>query len=499
MKKSLTQAIALATAIVAGASAHAANVNQDGHGEILLYPVYTAENGNVTAVSVTNTTAAYKAVKVRFVEGMNSKEVLDFNLYLSPYDVWSGAVTLNAAGNPVLVTQDNSCTVGDIPTAGQPFVNFEYGAGTKVDTVDTIKGNQAKFSSIDRARVGHLEIIEMGEVPAAMILVGAGATAVTAQKAIEHVNGKPGNCAAVANAFKTGGVWATAATAADVNGLRVLQPKGGLYGTAAVVNVAEGWQSSYDAIAVDNTVDPLVPGGRHFKPGSVSPDFNDVDPVVSFKDGSSASVANGVDAVSAILMKESIQNDYIVGAALNAQTDFVVTFPSKRYYVNGLLNPVTNVHAFAAPFTAGWDKKTAQACEKIQVVYTDNEERRLQLEEGQFSPLPETDNTISLCHETNVFSISGSDVLGGKFVKHNLALDTAFTQGWVNVDFTAVANGLAPTARDLGLIGHSAGLPAMKGLPVIGHSVIVTQNGDVGGLLSNYGATFDHKAKTTLD
>jgi hypothetical protein len=26
------------------------------------------------------------------LEGRNSREVLDFNLYLSPYDVWTGAV-----------------------------------------------------------------------------------------------------------------------------------------------------------------------------------------------------------------------------------------------------------------------------------------------------------------------------------------------------------------------------------------------------------------------
>ncbi|WP_205341805.1 hypothetical protein [Denitrificimonas caeni] len=483
MKKSLTQAIALATAIVAGASAHAANVNQDGHGEVLLYPVYTAENGNVTAVSVTNTTAAYKAVKVRFVEGMNSKEVLDFNLYLSPYDVWSGAVTLNAAGNPVLVTQDNSCTAGQIPTAGQPFVNFEYGAGSKKDVTD------AKFMGLDRARVGHVELIEMGELPAGLVLTGTK----TVKQSIEHVNGVPGDCNAVRNAFNAGGIWATSAA------VGVTPPTGGLYGTAAVVNVDAGWQSSYDAVAVDNTIDATLPAARHYKPGSTSPNFSDVFPAVAFKDGSKATVANGYDAVSAILMKENIQNDYIVGAALNAQTDMVITFPTKRHYVNGLLTG--DLHAVATPFTAGWNKKTAQACEKIQVVYTDNEERRLQLEEGQFSPQPEFDNTISLCHETNIFSISGSNVLGGKFVQHNLALDAAYTQGWIDIDFTAAANGLPAADRKLALIGHT-GTPvvtALDGLPVIGHSVIVTQNGDVGGLLSNYGATFDHKATTTLD
>lgn len=87
MKKNLPQAIALAASLGMAASAHAVNVNQDGLGQVLLYPVYTTEEGNFTNIHVTNTTDRIKAVKVRFVEGMNSQEVLDFNLYLSPNDV----------------------------------------------------------------------------------------------------------------------------------------------------------------------------------------------------------------------------------------------------------------------------------------------------------------------------------------------------------------------------------------------------------------------------
>ena len=377
MKKSLTQAIALATAIGAAASAHAVNVNQDGHGQVLLYPVFTSENGNVTAVSVTNTTDQIKAVKVRFVEGMNSAEVLDFNLYLSPYDVWSGAVVPTATGAK-LVTQDNSCTAGKFAVGGQPFVNYAYGAGLSKDTTDT------KFHGTDRARVGHLEIIEMGEIDPAHILIPG----VTAEQAIVHTGGansKPGNCDAVRAAWNTGGSWKT------IQNAGVFPPAGGLYGTAAVINVDAGWQSSYDALAIDNFAGFAA---LHEAPGSILPSLASGDNAVAFKDGSTGTVTPGTsDAVSAVLMKESIQNDYIVGAGLNAETDMVITFPTKREYVN---LPVVR-----APFTNIWSKATAQACEKIAVDYYDNEENSLQLEESQFSPQPEFDNTISLCHETN--------------------------------------------------------------------------------------------------
>ena len=68
-------------------------------------------------------------MKVRFVESMNSQEVLDFNLYLSPYDVWVGTVTADGTGAK-LTTDDKSCTVPAIPAAGQAFRNYQYQGAT---------------------------------------------------------------------------------------------------------------------------------------------------------------------------------------------------------------------------------------------------------------------------------------------------------------------------------------------------------------------------------
>ena len=126
----------------------------DGLGEVLLYSYYTVEDGNDTLVNITNSTPWGKAVKVRFVESMNSQEVLDFNLYLSPYDVWVGAVTKSANG-AMLVTPDKSCTVPAIPAAGVEFRNYQY-QGTSYSTG---KGGP---QGTDRTRTGYLEVIEMG-------------------------------------------------------------------------------------------------------------------------------------------------------------------------------------------------------------------------------------------------------------------------------------------------------------------------------------------------
>ena len=101
-KKSLHVALAgLSTLGLAGA-AEAVMVNPNGLGQVLIYPYYTVRNGyNLggvsaapfnTLLSIVNTTNSTKAVKVRFREGKASAEVLDFNVFLSPYDMWTAAV-----------------------------------------------------------------------------------------------------------------------------------------------------------------------------------------------------------------------------------------------------------------------------------------------------------------------------------------------------------------------------------------------------------------------
>lgn len=470
MKKSLSKAIALAATLGAAASAHAVNVDQNGLGQVLLYPVYTAEEGNVTAVHVTNTTDAYKAVKVRFVEGMNSQEVLDFNLYLSPYDVWTGGVVQTADG-AALVTQDNSCTAGALAADGQPFVTFLFDGSFGPERMDSV-------ASAARTRVGHLEVIEMGEVDPALVLSGT----VTAGTAIKHgANGVPGNCDAVRSAWNAGGVWRTT-PAQGINA-----PTGGLYGTATVVNVEKGTEFGVEVTALANFATTQL----HVEPGDEAPSLGDSQLTATFPNGTSRTYSAGIDAVSAVLMKESIKNDFAYGAGLNAQTDFVITFPTKSSYVNNggtITNGVYTPNAPTPPFTNPWNINASKACETISVNYYDREERTQQLNVNQISPRPPQAQGIALCYETNVFSIGDSKVLGGEFVRTQLNLDNSFQTGWLNI-------GLTGTGRTL-----SDSTPAVthSGLPVIGFAATAIQNGDVGGLLSNYAGSYTHKATATL-
>ena len=452
MKTTLAKAVALAATLGAAASAHAVNVNPEGLGQVLLYPIYSTENGQYSAVHVTNTTDEYKAVKVRFLEGMNSQEVLDFNLYLSPFDVWTGVITQTAEGAR-LTTQDTSCTAGAIGN-GLDFRTTLFANGT-----DSVK-------DASRTRVGHVEVIEMGE------LDPTDAATANLRAAILHTDGVPGNCDTIRAAWRTGGVWRTTPSAG------ILPPGGGLYGSVTLVNVDNGVEIAADAVAIDN----WTSGQQHNLPGDEAPSLDAGDTLATFKNGTQALFVSGTDAVSAVLMKQNLSNDYAYGAGLNAQTDWVVTFPTKRNYVNQ--TPAV------APFTEEWDPATSAACEPITLTVWDREERENVIDEDQISPRPPVAG-ISLCHETNVLSIGDSNIIGGEHVRNQLN-SVPFQTGWMRLSFADAGNVLTPLA------GGASAAPLL-GLPAIGFAAVQIQNGDVGGLLSNYAASYVHKATTSRD
>lgn len=196
-RKNLTAAVLAGLAGAAGiaGTAQAVNLNPDGLGQVLIYPYYTVNGGNSTLLSVVNTSDEAKAVKVRFLESQNSKEVLDFNLYMSKYDVWVAAIidganvdlnceinngiTSDQCGVPHLVVEDTTCTVpylvADALTAPglAPFLTF------------ALTDSNSENNGRDRTAEGHFEMIEMGT------LTGESATAATHVKTADNPQGIP--------------------------------------------------------------------------------------------------------------------------------------------------------------------------------------------------------------------------------------------------------------------------------------------------------------------
>ena len=110
LKKSL--AAALGAMLMAG-SAAAVEVAPGGKGDVLIAPLFMTGGGWTSEFKVINTNTVDSAVaKVVFHAPGRSQEVLDFLIFLSPGDVWTGTLMQNADGSiGVSSTDPSSITV----------------------------------------------------------------------------------------------------------------------------------------------------------------------------------------------------------------------------------------------------------------------------------------------------------------------------------------------------------------------------------------------------
>lgn len=516
-KKILSLAVAAGLAgTVAGTAQAAMHVNDKGLGEALIVPFFSAEGGNATNLHIVNTTGLTKAVKVRFIEGMNSEEVLDFNLYLSPEDHWSGTIAhvqgegREESDNAVLITADNSCTVpalgqarnlssaaqgkyevtdadvdgwtipadltdveaGETIVRYQPFTNFAY-------------VNNGDSTRLDRTREGYIEIIEMGTLDPE---VGLGLAAV------HDANGVPNDCGALVAAWSASpaGAWAIDATDEFLDDTTTpVAEKGGLYGYATVLNVADGTAFGADAVAIESLTDDLT-WNLHAAPGNTQPSLAQGQATSTVFDGQNAvdSVfVDGIDAVSSLFMVDTMAHDFVVDPALNASTDWVITMPTKRFYVETGANP----------FTATWSEES-KACEPVAVSHWDREEAYVAPPTigAGFSPAPEVDEEsidANLCTEVSILDFSAQGgIHGSDRITYGFTPD--YTEGWARLSFrgtdlndpSAIGADSSPEFGNRVLTGLS-GLN-FQGLPAIGFAVqkFVNDENDA-GVIINYASS----------
>lgn len=489
-RNNLTTSVVAGLAAVAGiaSTANAVELNPDGTGQVLVYPYYTVNKNQQTIISVVNTTNIAKAVKVRFLEGHNSREVLDFNLFLSEFDVWTASIfALSDAGvagseGAAITTTDKSCTAplpsewdGSLGTGRpyQTFLNYAYTA----DNEDT---GPTDFA---RTREGHIELISMAD------LTGALATAVT------HVNGTPRNCAVVRDI--------------DPANSLLLPPTGGLFGSGGVVNVAQGTFYTYNADAIDgftnivlfSDTSSLTPSLQQANtaPGIATAYVFGTAGQLFRSDYSTSAPNNAIDAVSAVFMSNNLFNEYNVDASVGSNTDWVVTFPTKRFYVdNQILGVALGDPGAIQPFrfTFGEDDRLngeGLSCTQIEVSIYDREEGRPQGTSPGFSPPPPRQPNSALCKEVNVISFlnitgntppSESGVLGSTLVTNVKPFAAA---GWMRL-------GLNPAAQPH-LSRPSIDGDVYAGLPATGFQAVNYINANVApGVLSNYSGLFRHRA-----
>ncbi|WP_020208123.1 hypothetical protein [Gilvimarinus chinensis] len=501
MKKKLLPLAMLAGLAGAAGTAQAVYVNTDGHGETLIYPFFSVEEGQNTYINVTNTTDQYKAVKVRFLEGQNSAEVLDFNLYLSPEDVWTGAIVAIEGGGTKVITRDNSCTVPWIP---RPNAEGEGSDGVEFRTYE-YQGDGGD-QTVARTQEGYVELIEMGVI-----------TDPDVQAEIQHnAAGMPGDCDGLRARWMENGVSPSATSEsfenpADVvgNGYWTATPNegfavqadqdteytlGGLYGYGVLINPAEGSGSAYNAVALDQFFGAAVVDGlyqpQHTNPGTTLPSLGSAYEIAQVIDGNAIVdevMTTGWDAVSAVFMHDTLSNDFVLDAAVNADTDWVITMPTKRFYVNQGLDSDDEPNDALPPFTNAWSGGTA--CEVVGIEAWDREEAVTELTgDIDFSPRPpaaDGPEPSSICSEVNVLTFDdASAVYPSPRIQYGMP-ELGFENGWVRLDFSSDTAG----EREL----ESADGAIFEGLPVTGFAVQKFINGSMdGGTLANYAWLVQH-------
>ena len=310
LRMRLTAIVLFSIAIAVAPTVFAVQLNPDGQGQVLIYPYYTARStasGNpyVTALSLTNTSGNPKAIKVRFREGKAGAEVAAFNLFLDARDSWSGGV-VGAGAAAALATTDRSCTT-PLFSSSLLFSSSGYIGDGLGD-------------SLDRTYEGYIEVFEMATVDPSSPL----------GRSIVHSIGV-GTPNAAAPSCKD-------LPLTDVTPIGLSKPTGGLVGTASFINVNEGIDMSVKATALSGWSDRIQWSGV----GSSAPNLATVSPTVSavVENRESGDVLyltrwdSGRDAVTAVLMALHVSNEYTVEPSIKAATDWILTMPTKPYYVD---------------------------------------------------------------------------------------------------------------------------------------------------------------------
>ena len=459
--------------------------NPGSIGHMLITPYFTAQGSMNTLINITNTDRTNgKAVKVRFRGAANSDDVLDFTLFLSPGDVWSGSIYQNASGYAEISTNDKSCT---IPSSDSWPGTFKTSRLASYLASDVAASN---------TREGYIEVLNMADIP-------YNATTGSLYKATKHVSGvAPCNTLPYEDMLST-----TVVSASSASAYGLAAPSGGLMGSwaifdstklavysgnqtaltaaSAVSTVTSTPTSGYgmiafapqveqaigsSAIVMANTADPLLRTGSL---SGITPLWYDLpDLSTPYLSANLAKPVTQALNLSAILTKSEIYNDYIASSSMD--TDWVVSQPTRRYHA--AVNYSTAAAASSLEYTTADTANTTttagglysmlsmnktlamgpQACLSASFSSADREEV-FQTTGGGFSP----GVTSPYCGEVFTISFSSASPLSAKVT--NRVVTPVGEAGWARVKLadgtTAPIVGFAATSLVAGTGNYGMTLP----------------------------------------
>ena len=150
MTKQVFKPLALAAAVSAASLGYTGNAISAAHpevatndlGDLALVPYYTVRGQWVTGIHIVNTSKYTQVVKFRLRRATDGMNALDFNLVMSPKDVYAGFLSDDENGNISWTSPDTTCTVP--ATQGNRFTMPPlYRAGAESGYVEIIAMGQA--------------------------------------------------------------------------------------------------------------------------------------------------------------------------------------------------------------------------------------------------------------------------------------------------------------------------------------------------------------------
>jgi hypothetical protein len=370
-------------------------VNPGGQGDALIYGYYNAR-GSWNFIRVINTSTSYGVgAKVRFREGKNSNEVLDFFICLSAGDQWSAWVLgdTNPASPATLYWFDD-----DTPTYPDPQGDNDA-TNNLLASVPLVYGIPSSVTA-DDTKEGYLEII--------------------ANNAWADT---PGVAKTVKTPKQCGASVLVIAERPETRTITPLDAPNSLAGNLYIFNVAAGAGTyAYNAT-------PLAGFQNVPFDGSLA-----IDSVPRLSDSQ-----DGLIGVNYVLTKAVEYAIYDIEDWLIGDTTIINTFPTKRLSVqldpgavpNG---PFNDDAVITADGKIGDD---VARCEEVYVLIWDDAENTPGATIG-FSPSEPVKK--KKCDEVSVLVVGTGRIalLNSNLVQFNIDAPAAFELGWVGIDLTGV-------------------------------------------------------------
>lgn len=568
-------AAALGAAVVAP-NASAVNVANDGVGDVATAPYYTVREGWETLINLTNTRPYPVVVKVRIHEYRNSRDVRDFLVALSAYDVWTALLTEGPTGPQLNIIDEDTCTVP--PRSVLNGIDLSVLGFSGLD--DRLEDNADDGPvTVDRMREGYIEFVVMGHTGTNIggidtTIVSLPEVPVAAPATTIGNDIQDHDCAAVDAAFSKTPVANIIATAQQfgepINALkfnfRLLNVANGTEAGNVATTWANFWNGTtgtgpafpadFNVLVGDNaacTIDRGAPRRNNdvgvWTPGAapscqnlitaqaeydfLDPSVNDAYPAVGnfWDDTNNSSVAvtpgtvdlnrvtagplglRGVDALSATIQRSVLLNEWSTNDATGTDTEWVVTFPTKYFYVDqgaarqfavidtALYTDRPDAQYAGIPIASGAYPPFAEmfseivdgtSCNEVSFARFNREQESADISGGTIpSPAPPQART-SLCFEANVLSFDGpSAILGAPdAVEVDLGSVSGDEAGWMklrlDVDTAANPTNANPNALPVAIPG---GLEGWYGLPAVGFLI---KQRDFGDPDLNYTSSVDH-------